>query len=96
MIRGIVENGRVVALDPAPWPNGTPVRIDADLTVDEESVQPNDPESIAEWIAWMRSLEPLELTEDETARWQADRDRRKAEEKANFALEFERLRGMWQ
>lgn len=96
MIRGIVENGRVVSLHPAPWPNGTPVRIDAVLTADEESVQPNDPESIGEWIAWLRSLEPLELTEDERTRWQADQDRRKADEKANFALEFERLRGMWQ
>jgi hypothetical protein len=96
MIRGIVENGQVVTLDPAPWPNGTLLRIDAALTSDEESVQPNDPASIAEWITWMRSLEPLELTDDESALWQADRDRRKAEEKANFAAEFERLRGIWQ
>lgn len=96
MIRGVIEDGQVVSLDPVSWPNGTPVRIDALETTADESVQGDDPEAVADWIAWLRSLEPLALSDDETSQWQADRDRRKAEEKSNFAADVERLRRIWE
>lgn len=96
MIRGVIEDGQIVSLDPVRWPNGTAVRIMAFETTADEAVQADDPRAVDDWIAWLHSLEPFEMTAEETSRWQADRERRKADEMASFAADVDRLRRVWE
>lgn len=39
--------------------------------------QPNDPESVARWIAAFDAIPPLQMTPGEEAAWRADRETRK-------------------
>lgn len=42
-----------------------------------EDEQPNDPESIARWLAEFDAIPPLQMTPNEEAAWQASRATRK-------------------
>lgn len=92
MIKGTIENGRIVPSEPIRWPNGTEVAIDA---LEEDRLQGDDPESIADWIAWYQSLEPLIMSPEEEAAWRDERAARKAFEESHFDGDAERLGRMW-
>ena len=54
------------------------------------------PEAIASWLQWYDSLEPLEMTPEEEAEWQAARQAQKDFEKARLFEHAEKLRRMWE
>jgi hypothetical protein len=87
-IMGTVHNGQIVADQPVEWPEGCRVVIELEAREDTLGIReedwPTTPEALADWLAWFDSLEPVELTPEEEAAWQADRKTRKEWEKANF------------
>jgi hypothetical protein len=70
-VKGRLENGKVVLAEQVDWPDGTEVRVEpvsnGDQLAPGEESQGDDPQSIARWLAWYDSLEPLILTPEEEA-----------------------------
>jgi len=96
-IRGIVRNGRVETSAPLPIPEGTEILIVVpDEARDREDDWDNSPAAIAAWLEWYDSLEPLIQTDQELAALDADRQARRAWEKAQFEAHADRLRSMWE
>lgn len=89
MIEGTIRNGQIIADQPVPWPDGCRVVIEPVEKKEEtlgirEEDWPTDPEGIARLVALMDQIEPLEMTAEEEAAWQADRKAYKEWEKAQF------------
>lgn len=87
-IMGTVHNGQIVADQPVAWPEGCRVVIkpaakEETLGIREED-WPTTPEEIARHLALMDQIEPLEMTEEEWAAWEAERKAHKEWEKAHF------------
>lgn len=91
VIRGTIQDGKVVFDTPPDWPEGKEVLVidpaeankasidDGDrfrMLLEEE--QGTDPESIAKWLAWFDSLEPLKMTQEEEAAMNEWRTKMKA------------------
>jgi hypothetical protein len=78
-ILSVVKNGRIEVDAPPDWPDGTPVRVELGLNgqakFDDES--PETPEEIEAWLRWYHSLEPIVMTPEEEAAWEADRKMQK-------------------
>ena len=72
-IQAIWKDGRIVPVEPVDWPEGTSLSVEPRAEEPDETLLGNDPESIARWIAYRRSLPPLQMTEAEEADWQASR-----------------------
>ena len=66
------KNGQVVLEAPADWPEGRRLVV-AEEPVDDDNDQPDDPETIARWLAEFEAIPPLEMTAEEEAEWQAAR-----------------------
>ena len=76
-IRGTIQDGKVVFDNPPDWPEGKEVlvldpddaskRPDDKLVMLTEEEQGDDPESIARWLEWFDSLEPLRMSPDDEA-----------------------------
>jgi hypothetical protein len=71
-IRSMVKGGRVELLAPSDWPEGTEVLIEPTAAVTErigidESKWRDDPAALADWAAWIGTIEPLEYTPEEAA-----------------------------
>jgi hypothetical protein len=70
-LKTVVKNGRIDLATPADWPDGCevviePVPAGADkIGIDESEWR--DPASIADWDAWIKTIEPLEFTPEEEA-----------------------------
>jgi hypothetical protein len=87
-ITGTFLNGQVVLDSAADWPEGcrvvvAPVPRERTLGLREED-WPTTSEGIARHLALMDHFEPVELTPEEEAAWQAARKAQKDFEKANF------------
>jgi hypothetical protein len=91
-ITATVRGGRLEVDEPINLPDGTELRIPLPDGGDEG---PMSPDEIARVLAAMDRTEPFDLTDAERAAWDAERQARKACEKAAFAEEGEKLRGMW-
>ena len=50
------------------------LRIEADVSDDQDDLLGDDPESIQRWLAEFDSIPPLQMTPEEEARWNADRE----------------------
>jgi hypothetical protein len=98
-ITGTVKNGHVVLDNPLELSEGARVLVELLAEAETFGVREADwqdsPEAIAEWIRWYESLEPLELTPQEEADWQAERQADKARQKAAFEERAEELRRIW-
>jgi hypothetical protein len=92
-LRATVKDRRLELSVPADWPDGTQVEIHP---LGREDPAAMSPEEIARALTAMDRVEPFELTDDERAAWERERQVRKESEKATFADEAERLRGMWE
>ncbi len=97
-IRSVVKNGRVEVDAPPDWPDGTPVRVELGLNgqseYDDES--PETPEEIQAWLRWYHSLEPIVMTPEEEAAWEADRKMQKEFDIANAAERDRRIEGIFE
>jgi hypothetical protein len=74
-IHAVWKNGHIVPMQPVDWPEGTTLAVEpieeALVTHPESDVLGDDPASIARWLTWFDSLEPLQFTPQEEAEWQA-------------------------
>jgi hypothetical protein len=100
-IHAVWKNGQIVPMQPVDWPEGTALAvepIEESLVTDPEcDLLGDDPASIARWLAWFDSLEPLSFTpEEEEAAWETARRERRDWEKSRFDERAERLKGMFQ
>jgi hypothetical protein len=96
-ILSVVKNGRVEIDAPPDWPEGSPVRVELGLNgraTDEE--RPETPEEIEEWIRRFREIEPIEMTPDEEASWEADRKAQKEFDIASAADRDRRIDEIFQ
>ena len=97
-ILGMVKNGRVEVDAPPDWPEGSPVRVELGLNgqarYDDE--RPETPEEIEEWIRRFRELEPIEMTSEERAAWEAGLKEQKEFEIANAPERERRIARMFE
>ncbi len=99
-LTAIVRNGRLELQKPIDLPDGTEVQLwllsGGERVSAPEDDRPMSPEEIARTLAAMEKVEPLDLSDEERAAWEAERQTRKEWEKARFAEQAEKLRGMWE
>jgi len=92
-IRATVRGGRIELDEPIDLPDGTQLLIPIpDGEADDEAMSPTE---TARVLAAMDRMEPLEMTADELAAWEADRQARRAAEKADFARRAAEVEGLW-
>lgn len=99
-ILGTIHNGQIVPDQPVEWPEGCRVVIEPaakeeTLGIREED-WPTTPEGIARLLALMDQIEPLEITPEEEAAWQADRKARNEWEKAKFEKRAKQLEDLFE
>ena len=68
-IHAIWKNGQIVPTQPVDWPDGTALAVEP-IAEPLETDSPgdllgDDPQSIARWLAWLASLEPLSFSPEE-------------------------------
>jgi hypothetical protein len=99
-IHAIWKDGQIVPTQAVDWPERTALTVEpiegSLVTHPEGDLLGDDPASIARWLAWFDSLEPLEFTPEEEAAWQAARRERRDWEKAKFDERAERLKAMFE
>ncbi len=72
-LKATVRNRRIEVTAPDELPDGTEVWIEltpvgpAQVGIDESEWR-DDPASLADWEAWIKTIEPLEYTPEEVAR----------------------------
>jgi hypothetical protein len=69
-IKGTVKNGKIVLDAPDDWPEGCRVIVEPVSAVGEkigldECEWRDDAASLADWEAWIKTIEPIELTPQE-------------------------------
>lgn len=77
MIRAKWVKGRAIPEEDVDWPDGTVVYVSCSLVPDSDTSgladQFDDAESVAKWLAWYESLEPLVYAPGEEAEIEAAR-----------------------
>jgi hypothetical protein len=70
-IKAVWTNGQIVPAEPVDWPEGSQLLVEPLLPSEkvglDESEWEDSPEALADWEAWLRTIEPLEFTEEELA-----------------------------
>jgi hypothetical protein len=97
-IRSVVKNGRVEVDAPPDWPDGAPVRVELGLNgkSEEDDEGPETSEEIQAWLHWYHGLEPIVMTPEEEAAWEADREIQKEYDIANAAERDQRIEGIFE
>jgi hypothetical protein len=76
-IRGIIRRGQVVMTEPANLPDETEVEIvPVGLTASKDDEGAMTPDEIARTLAAMDEIEPFEMTDEEKAAIEAERQAR--------------------
>ena len=96
MIRATVKGGRLEADVPTDWPDGTEVEVYPVASGTPAHAERMSAEEIAQTLAAMDLVEPLEITDAERTAWEAEREVRIQREKARFAEHAESLRRVWE
>jgi hypothetical protein len=99
-IQAIWKNGQIIPTQPVDWPEGTTLAVEpvegSELPDAEGDLLGEDSESVARWLRWLDSLDPLEFTPDEEAALQKARTERRDWEKSRFDQRAERLKGLFE
>jgi hypothetical protein len=74
-IKATWQDGKIVPREPVNWPEGCDLVVEPMLAVStkigiDESEWRDDPASLADWDAWLPTIEPLELTAEEEVSFQ--------------------------
>lgn len=98
-VHTVIRDRRIDVPAPSDLPDGTKVvvsvnAVSEDVGIDE-SAGDDAPEDIEEWIRRYDALDPLVFTEAELAALEADRQERKAWEKAHFNEHADKLAKQW-
>ena len=99
-IKGTYKDGQVILGQSADWPEGTellvaPILRDNSLGMREED-WPTDPEGLRRLLALIDSTEPLEMTPEEEATWQAARQAQKEFELATWEQHGRQIEGLFE
>src|SRR5687768_8411897 len=96
-IKGTYRNGTIILAEKADWAENTEVVVkpigEPTFGLREEDWH-ETPEAVAEWLRWYDSLQPLVMSKEEEAEWQAALQAQKEYELATFderARRIERL-----
>jgi hypothetical protein len=97
---GTWKEGQIILDEPADWPDGCrltvePISSQVEAIGITEEQWPRTPEGIAEWIEWFDSIEPIEMTPEEEAEWQAALAAQKAFEIAKFEERARRIENLF-
>lgn len=99
-IRTTIQDRRIDVPAPDDLPDGTEVLVQLqpvdDKTGLDESEWDDSPEAIDEWLAWLDTLEPINLTDEDVAAIEADRKARKQWEKQRFEAHGDELAKEWE
>lgn len=96
-VRGVVTDGKIVVTVPPDWEDGTEVEVrPVDPVGIPEEEQGDDPESIAKWLAWYDTVQPLILTPEDEERIAAARKAEREFELSTRKERGEQLRKMWE
>jgi hypothetical protein len=99
-IHAIWKNGQIVPTQPVDWPDGTALTVEPieepKAAEPEGDLLGDDPASIARWLSWYDTLEPLIFTAEEEAVWQAVRRESRDWDKSRFSQRAEQLKGMFE
>jgi hypothetical protein len=88
-------NGQVVLEGPALWREGSRLLVSEDSLRSDDDREENA-ESIARWIAEFDAIEPLEMTAQEEADWQAAREAQRELEKTTASVRAENIQRAWE
>jgi hypothetical protein len=96
-ILSVVKNGRIMVDAPPDWPEGSPVRVELGLNghAKYEDERPETSEEIEEKIRRLEAIEPLEMTPEEEAAWEADRKAQKEFEIATRSAYDKSIEGLF-
>jgi hypothetical protein len=99
-IRTTVHDRRIEVPAPDDLPDGTDVVVDVVSASEklglDESAWDDSPEGIAQWLAWLDTLQPLILSDQELAEIEADRQARQQWEKQQFVDHADQLARQWE
>jgi hypothetical protein len=99
-IPAVWKNGRIVPQEAVDWPEGTPLVVEPiaepNAWTPDNDLLGDDPESIARWLVWYESLEPLNFTPEEEACWHAAQRESRDWEKSQFDERAERLKRIFE
>ncbi len=89
ILKAIVKEGRIELKAPADWPDGTEVRIEpVPVSIGMRAENwPTTPEAIARHVALMGQFEPLDISPEEEAEWEAARQDRKDLKTSRFGTQ---------
>jgi hypothetical protein len=80
-LTGIWKDGQIRLDEPPDWPEGCRVVVTLQeaqrgewLGITEEE-WPRTSEALADWVKWLHSIEPIEITPEEEADWLAWRQK---------------------
>src|SRR5688572_1921194 len=71
-IKAVWTNGQILPSEPVDWPEGSELVVrpvaptHQKIGLSEEDWR-DDPEAIADWVAWVKTIEPMVLTDQERA-----------------------------
>ncbi len=99
-IKGTYKDGQIILGQPADWPDGTqvlvePIAPECSLGIRDED-WPTDSEGISRHLALMDRIEPLLMTPEEEAAWQAARKVQKEYERANWDRRVGQIEGLFE
>jgi hypothetical protein len=100
LVKGVIRNGRVEVEGPINLPDGSEVTItghpNGAFVGLADNGDPMTPQEIAATLEAMDKIEPFDMTDEERAAWDAERQARKDWEKAHFEEHAEKLRRSWE
>jgi hypothetical protein len=91
-IKATVRKGQLELEQPLDLPDGTELLI----PLPEPNGKSLSPDEIARALDEMDRMQPLQMTDNELAAWEADRRARREQEKLHFFERAERLHRMWE
>jgi len=98
MLKGVVSKGRIELDEPLNLPDGTVLMIPLPNGKLEEldDDRPLTQEEIEQSLALMDQMEPLQMSDEEIAAWEAERKAQREWEKAHFFERAAKLEKIWQ
>jgi len=95
MLKGVVSKGRIELEEPLNLPDGTVLMIPLPYgKLDDD--EPMTQEEIDRRLALMDQMEPLQMTDEEIAEWEADRKAQREWDKSHFFERAKKLEKIWQ
>jgi hypothetical protein len=98
-VKAKYENGQIILTEPVDWPEGLDLLIEPlpqETMGIPDDQWPTDPEGIAQLLARMDRVNPVWLTPEDEAAWQAALQAQKDYETSIFNEHGENLRRMWE